>query len=82
MTHYGLWNAFKYQQVCVDIRPKWMQCFITQTSLRNGGNSSFSFILQDPHYALLNKIRIFDLDVLCNIITMHPVNTQTPGAKF
>lgn len=59
-----------------------MQCFITQASLRNGGNSFFSFILQDSHYALLNKIRIFDLDILCNNITMHHMNTQTQGQRF
>lgn len=51
--------------------------------MRNGGNSLFSFTLQDSHYALVHKIRIFALDFffLITVVTMHPMNTQNPKGK-
>lgn len=46
-----------------------MQHFITHAALRNGGNSFFSFILQDSYYALHNKTENLYLDMSCNSVT-------------
>lgn len=60
-----------------------MQCFITHASLRNGGNSFFSFILQDSHYACLIKLESFDLGILCNSLPMNHITTPKPrGQSF